>query len=390
MYLKPKNKKIIATLGLLCSAPLVMAATQVTITDGNPNTEITCQQSGQVGLVVAADGDVTISLSSLDCLQNTDSNVDSDSDGYSDAVEIEEGTDPNNANEIPADIDGDFIPDSTDTDIDGDGYSNTVENAEGTDPNNATEKPADLDGDFIPDSTDTDIDGDGHSNADEIAAGSDPLNPNDVPVVTTPDSLPRESDIVDKFNNDYGSYVNKAQLNPQTLTNGKKVYIVNQGYTATSLPSCVNGKYPQKGCKPTGWTMGMKRNEIFAVRYMTKEDYSTALIRALLNGKSDGVVTQANYKYHISDKPGDMTGGPFPGLCEVTTTRVSGSINITEPNSAYAGYDFYCKIPVNTAFYLNVELADSSLNACDTGICSGYINANRLQNPTNILDGATF
>ena len=387
-----KIRKIILG-GLFVSVPLVtMAATQVTITDGNPNTAVLCQQTGQVSMAVGANGDVTLTMSSLDCLQGGgggSTNPDTDGDGYSDTVEEAEGSNPNDANSIPADNDGDKNPDSTDLDDDNDGYPDTVEASEGTDPKNANSKPADLDNDKIPDSTDPDIDGDGYTNTEETAAGSDPRNANSVPVVSTPDSLPREADIVDKFNNAYGPYNSKSGLTSQTLTNGKTVYTVNQGYLATSLASCVNGKDPQNGCGTTGWNVGMKQNEIFAVRNMTKPGYVTASINMSLNQKSFGKVAQADYVYNISDKPGDMTGTPFAGKCKITTSSSSGALFMTPPGKIpYTLFGFYCEVPENTAFYLNVELVSDDYNKCGTGVCSGYFWPNSLQLPNGLIQGA--
>ena len=137
--------------------------------------------------------------------------LDCDGDGLTNDEEVNEGTDPNNA-----DTDGDGIndgqevnTDNTDpiddcesnggtplgtSDCDGDGLTNDEEVNEGTDPNNA-----DTDGDGINDgqevNTDntnplddcesnggtplgtSDCDGDGVSNADEMTDGTDPNNP---------------------------------------------------------------------------------------------------------------------------------------------------------------------------------------------------------------------
>ena len=48
-------------------------------------------------------------------------NEDTDGDGYSDPIEIREGSDPTDPNSTPDDCDGDFDPDSTDPDDDNDG-----------------------------------------------------------------------------------------------------------------------------------------------------------------------------------------------------------------------------------------------------------------------------
>ena len=52
---------------------------------------------------------------------------DDDNDGFSDELENNCGSDPLDANDSPADLDGDNICDLMDSDIDGDGLNNTVE-----------------------------------------------------------------------------------------------------------------------------------------------------------------------------------------------------------------------------------------------------------------------
>lgn len=92
---------------------------------------------------------------------------DDDNDGYPDAVELAEGTDPLDPASTPLDTDGDFLPDSTDPDDDNDGYSDTLEISEGSDPLDASSTPTDSDGDGDPDSTDPDDDNDGIPDADD-------------------------------------------------------------------------------------------------------------------------------------------------------------------------------------------------------------------------------
>jgi hypothetical protein len=90
------------------------------------------------------------------------SQIDSDGDGRKDNVDVF----PNNPNEW-ADLDGDGIGDNADTDRDGDGFSNTDEATAGSNPNDANSVPADLDNDGIPDFKDDDRDGDGVANASD-------------------------------------------------------------------------------------------------------------------------------------------------------------------------------------------------------------------------------
>jgi hypothetical protein len=322
-------------------------ATPVDITDGS-NT-FHCESKG---IKIDASGKTVITLANLDCVKSANQDPDSDGDGYTDAVEIGEGSDPKNKNSTPDDFDKDFDPDSTDPDDDNDGY--------------------------------TDI--------EEIKAGTNPKDPSSKPkktLPTTPISLEREKDILDKFNNHYVPYASKAELKPKTLKNGKKIYIVNPGYAVTSIPSCVNGKDPQYNCKPTGWTMGMKENEIYAVRQKTKARYSSAYTSVKLNSKSSGIALQASYIFNISDKPGDMTGTPFKGECKLhDKDSVSGSIYFTPPGNALAKWGFYCEVPADTVYYLNVELQPGFYEECNklTNACTGYFTSNALATPSSFID----
>lgn len=76
-----------------------------------------------------------------------------------------------------SDHDKDRKGDNKDEDRDGDGYLNKHEKIAGSDPKDEDSIPADMDGDFIPDVIDPDIDGDGVDNERD-------LNPTD-PTVTT-------------------------------------------------------------------------------------------------------------------------------------------------------------------------------------------------------------
>ena len=94
--------------------------------------------------------------------------LDADGDGWLDQLEIDCGTDPNDANSTPLDTDGDGICDSLDDDIDGDGIGNDLDEMP-LDENGSS----DLDGDGIADEVDPDVDGDGWSNiAEQICLGA--------------------------------------------------------------------------------------------------------------------------------------------------------------------------------------------------------------------------
>jgi hypothetical protein len=79
---------------------------------------------------------------------------DPDRDGFSNLVEYQNGSDPNNPNSIPGDVDGDSLPDAWELaqlgtlnywayeDPDGDGYNNVAEMIAGTSATNAVSRPA--------------------------------------------------------------------------------------------------------------------------------------------------------------------------------------------------------------------------------------------------------
>jgi hypothetical protein len=349
------NIKKIALIGVVGVSPLVLLAAPISI--GIKDATGKMFNCVSKGMRIDATGKTVITVESLDCVKENNQELDSDKDGYSDIVEKREGSDPNDPNKTPADFDKDFDPDSTDLDDDNDGYTDIEENKAGTNPKDPNSKPT-----------------------TPVAAPAPSI---------TPVSLEREKDILDKFNNYYIPYASKAELKPKTLKNGKKVYIVNPGYAATSIPSCVNGKNPQYNCRPTGWTMGIKQNEIYAVRQKTRGKYSSAYTAVRLNGKSGGLTRNANYIFNVSDKPGDMTGTPFKGRCKLyDETSATGSIYFTHPGNPIAKWGFYCEVPVDTVYYLNVELQPRSYEDCNKpeNICTGYFSSNALDSPSSFID----
>ena len=116
--------------------------------------------------------------------------LDDDGDGYADSVELEQGTDPLDANSRPTDIDGDQIPDSIDDDRDGDGYLNVDDSF----PNDRSEW-SDHDDDLLGDNADLDDDNDLFLDQDELTAGSDPLDASSVPADLDGDYIP---DVIDE------------------------------------------------------------------------------------------------------------------------------------------------------------------------------------------------
>ncbi|MDP5229623.1 MAG: gliding motility-associated C-terminal domain-containing protein, partial [Cellulophaga sp.] len=93
-----------------------------------------------------------------------DPNLNTDADG--DGVGDDEDAFPNDPDEFE-DTDGDGIGDNADLDDDNDGYSDEIEISEGIDPKNANDVPLDSDQDGIPDSVDTDDDNDGVLDAND-------------------------------------------------------------------------------------------------------------------------------------------------------------------------------------------------------------------------------
>ncbi|MFB6317397.1 T9SS type A sorting domain-containing protein [Saccharicrinis sp. FJH54] len=105
-------------------------------------------------------------------------NADPDDDGdeYADTDELDNGTDPLNANSTPPDNDGDKVSDLNDTDDDNDGVVDTEDKF----PMDASES-VDTDNDGVGNNADPDDDGDGYGDADEVANNTDPLDAGSVP-----------------------------------------------------------------------------------------------------------------------------------------------------------------------------------------------------------------
>ncbi len=147
---------------------------------------------------------------------------------------------------------------------------------------------------------------------------------------------------------------------------GNTVYVVNRGKNGTSIPSCVNGKNVNNNCSPTGWNIGVKANEVYALRLMVSENYKKATIKPEINTFDGGRTVPAYYEYMLSDKPGDMERTSFAGLCDDRHGRVTLS-------SENRWLFDYCYVP-NTSgvVYLNIKLK-SGQDQCKSEVCSGYI-----------------
>ena len=96
--------------------------------------------------------------------------IDDDGDGWSDAIEESEGTNPLDASDKPLDTDGDGVRNSQDTDDDNDGVLDSQDDF----PLDSTES-VDTDGDGIGNNTDPDDDDDGLSDLEEAEIGTNPL-----------------------------------------------------------------------------------------------------------------------------------------------------------------------------------------------------------------------
>lgn len=102
--------------------------------------------------------------------------LDTDGDGFWDTVEVNCGSDPEDANDVPTDNDADGVCDAMDDDDDNDGVVDN-DDAFPFDPNETT----DTDNDGVGNNADEDDDGDGWSDADEQTCGSNPTDASSTP-----------------------------------------------------------------------------------------------------------------------------------------------------------------------------------------------------------------
>ena len=105
---------------------------------------------------------VSTATSTSSSTNESDEATDADNDGYSSAIEIICGTDPDDPNSVPLDSDNDGEPNCIDEDDDNDTYTDILEIECGFNPLDSADFPSDFDGDTLVDCIDEDDDNDGY------------------------------------------------------------------------------------------------------------------------------------------------------------------------------------------------------------------------------------
>lgn len=226
-------------------------------------------------------------------------NGDPDSDLQSNSYEFLHGTNPTVANSN-GDTDNDGLPDaweianfgnlgqSATGDPDRDGYSNLVENQNGSDPNNANSITGDTDGDNLPDAWEAasfgtttnfaydDFDSDGYNNLAEMVAGTSPTNSVSKPSWVSPrvsfvrDSIVTTNACLMPSGSAYGRAINGIAF--QT-----KILHTFDGYQYTAW-------YDTTGSGTTTQTVWLARRTISGLNVGSWESYKTT--NTLVNGKA--------------------------------------------------------------------------------------------------------
>lgn len=141
--------------------------------NGNLSQVLGINYSSQSGILNFPLGTTEV-LKDIIIVSLLDPELDSDSDGYTNIVDVF----PSDPLEW-MDTDGDGIGNNEDLDDDGDGFPDELEIEAGTDPLSRTSIPLDTDGDQVFDHLDDDDDGDGIPDDWEINYGFDPKDPSD-------------------------------------------------------------------------------------------------------------------------------------------------------------------------------------------------------------------
>lgn len=174
---------------------------------------------------------------------------------------------------------------------------------------------------------------------------------------------------------DTGEIGDNTTLGPMTDTaTGLKVYILDRANGTTSVPSCVNGRSALSQCQANSeYTKGAKPDEVYAVRYLTTPNHTSAgyIIRPLEFGAGQ-VTPGAKFKYNISTTPGRMSGSEFSGRC----TYEGNSTNLYVTSQAwidkYPVLDGRCAVDENTLFYLNIQatsaICENQSSRCNDGV----------------------
>ena len=261
--------------------------------------------------------------------------LDSDGDGFANSVEVEVGTDPNNPDNLPPDLDGDFIPDSLDDDRDGD----SVPNADDAFPDDAAES-ADLDGDGTGDNADTDRDGDGFSNDIEVQLGTDPNNGASAPADQDGDLIPDTQD----DDRDGDGVANDDDLYPNDAARHRLAAV-------TSVAATLDGTEARIAWQPAADTDNLSGYNVYRLpaEGETAERINAQPVQALSFVDTD-VANGTGYRYRIAavdlqDREGDSSDAAqlFVAYNNTTITGLQAqrtAVPVTLTWDAIAGYEY--------------------------------------------------
>ena len=190
-------------------------------------------------------------------------------------------------------------------------------------------------------------------------------------ITTSCNNTPVPGEVVDT-----GSFQDNTTIGPLINEIGNNVYISDRGVLSTAAPSCVNNRHANLDCGFTGYTEGAKTNDVNAIRHMTLPNYSSASIKSAPLPFGGSQVTSANYDFVVASVPGLMTSD-FVGNCDVRATT-NGSISVVTQatyNSVPFMQGFWCVVPENSLFYVNVQAVSA---VCDIAgrRCNSYFTSN--------------
>lgn len=220
---------------------------------------------------------------------------DPDSDSYTNLQEFQAGSNPTNSLSTPLDKDADGFPDAWELthfgtlalgqqdDPDNDQFTNQQEYAAGSQPNNSDSTPNDVDGDKLPDAwemsnfgslaqnTSGDPDNDAYTNLQEYQAGTNPASASSVPVNFEP-ALPSTRYIPvedgDPGTSEFG-YAGSSSINSVAFICSALTTVSNQQFIAYYGRHQTNASYAFNN---TIWigrrTVGSNTWEVFRTTFM--------------------------------------------------------------------------------------------------------------------------